>query len=499
MIQKRLLENYRLLIENTNTQIILLSDPETYSIVNTAHAKFCGKDKKDLENKKIYEILDKNVADYCIETNNKIFIEKNEVITKEYIQNNKGENRLLYVTKTPVLDAENNVQFIIIKAEDITFEDKFKLNNQQYSAIVENQDQLICRFLPDGELTFVNKAYCEYFNMEYKELVGVDFLTLVPEKEHEAIIEKLNSFTVENPVLTYEHRVIKANGEICWQRWTDQAFFDNGGNLLEFQSVGIDITNSINEQENLQNNYNKIEIEIKKRVKEVEEANIKLEKEILRRKKIDQKLNENIKLLKQSLNSSIHVILKMMEIRDPYTVNHQERVAYLAYSIGRQLRLSEDQLKAIYIGGLLHDVGKIYVPSDFLSKPTKLTDIEFNLIKTHSTIGYNILSEMKFPWPIDKIVYQHHERIDGSGYPLGLKDKDILIESKIIGLADVVEAMSSHRPYRPALDMDIVLQEINTYKGIRYDSDVVNACLKLLNDKNFDLKNDEFNLGELIE
>lgn len=189
----------------------------------------------------------------------------------------------------------------------------------------------------------------------------------------------------------------------------------------------------------------------------------------------------------------------MMEIRDPYTVNHQERVAYLAYSIGRQLRLSEDQLKAIYIGGLLHDVGKIYVPSDFLSKPTKLTDIEFNLIKTHSTIGYNILSEMKFPWPIDKIVYQHHERIDGSGYPLGLKDKDILIESKIIGLADVVEAMSSHRPYRPALDMDIVLQEINTYKGIRYDSDVVNACLKLLNDKNFDLKNDEFNLGELIE
>jgi len=195
-------------------------------------------------------------------------------------------------------------------------------------------------------------------------------------------------------------------------------------------------------------------------------------------------LYENMKQkhgeLQKAMDGVIHAISLVVETRDPYTAGHQRRVAELARAIAKEMGLSEWQIMGIHIAGLLHDVGKIAVPSDILSKPGKITENEFSIIKNHCQVGYEILQRIDFPWPVTKAVLQHHERMDGSGYPGGLSGEDIVLEARILGVADVVEAMSSHRPYRPALGLDSALQEISRASGILYDTEVVDACLTIL-------------------
>lgn len=183
--------------------------------------------------------------------------------------------------------------------------------------------------------------------------------------------------------------------------------------------------------------------------------------------------------------STINAIAKIVEIRDPYTAGHQKRVAKLVCAIAEEMSLPQDKTEGLYAAGILHDIGKMNVPTEILSKPGRLSEIELGLIKTHPQAGSDIIKEMEFPWAVSLIVLQHHERLNGSGYPQGLKGEDILMEAKIIGVADVVEAMSSHRPYRPALGIDKVLEEISQNRGILYDREVVDACLKLFKEKGF--------------
>lgn len=193
---------------------------------------------------------------------------------------------------------------------------------------------------------------------------------------------------------------------------------------------------------------------------------------------------ENIKQkhsdLQKVIDGIIHAISLVVETRDPYTAGHQRRVAELAKAISEEMRLSEWQVMGVYITGLLHDVGKVAVPTEILSKPGKISQNEFSMIKNHSKIGYEILQRIEFPWPVTQAILQHHERINGTGYPAGLSGDEIIIEARIIGVADVVEAMSSHRPYRPALGLNSALDEIASGSGIVYDTDVVDACLNLL-------------------
>jgi putative nucleotidyltransferase with HDIG domain len=177
-----------------------------------------------------------------------------------------------------------------------------------------------------------------------------------------------------------------------------------------------------------------------------------------------------------------------VEMRDPYTAGHQRRVSKLACAIAREIGLPGAQIEGIRMAGEIHDIGKIYVPAEILSKPGKLTDIEFTIIKTHAQVGYDILKNIEFPWPIADIVVQHHERLNGSGYPAGLKGGAILPEANIIIVADVVEAMSSHRPYRPAHGIDTALAEIVQNKGVLYDAAVVDHCVRLFKEKRFSFK-----------
>ncbi len=205
-----------------------------------------------------------------------------------------------------------------------------------------------------------------------------------------------------------------------------------------------------------------------------------------KRQEGEQSLEDVMNKLDRVYEETIAALAYAVEKRDAYTAEHQRRVAKLAVAIAREMKLSPDDMRGIYLAASVHDIGKIYVPAEILTKPSRLTENEFGIIKTHVDIGYEILKGIEFPWPIAEIVLQHHERIDGSGYPRGLSNKDILFEAKILAVADVVEAMSSHRPYRPALGIDRALGEILHKKGILYASEVAEACFNLFERKGFE-------------
>lgn len=195
-----------------------------------------------------------------------------------------------------------------------------------------------------------------------------------------------------------------------------------------------------------------------------------------------QQHQEKSEQLLATLNGTIQAIAATVEARDPYTAGHQRRVADLAVAIAHELGLDEDRVYGLHLAGAVHDLGKVQIPAEILSKPGRLTDIEYAMIKQHPQAGYDILKGIQFPWPIAQIVLQHHERLDGSGYPNALKGADILLEAKILAVADVVEAMASHRPYRAGLGLEVALAEIDKNKGVFYDTAVVNACIKLLHE-----------------
>jgi len=190
--------------------------------------------------------------------------------------------------------------------------------------------------------------------------------------------------------------------------------------------------------------------------------------------------------LRTTLNGTIQAIGRTTETRDPYTAAHQRRVTQLACAIAKEMNLPQDQIDGIRVAGLMHDIGKMSIPAEILAKPSKLSEIEFDLIKAHPQVAYDILKSIDFPWPVAGIILQHHERLDGSGYPKGVKDGDILLEARILGIADVVEAMSSHRPYRPALGIDKALKEIEKNKGTLYDPTATAACLRLFSEGRFE-------------
>jgi len=204
-----------------------------------------------------------------------------------------------------------------------------------------------------------------------------------------------------------------------------------------------------------------------------------------KRKRAEEELRRTLERLREALGGIIQTVALTVETKDPYTAGHQRRVGNLARAIADEMGLPEEQIDGIRMAGLIHDLGKVAIPTEILSKPGRLSDFEWGMIKMHSQIGYDILKKIDFSWPVAQIVLQHHERMNGSGYPQGLSGEEIILEARILAVADVVEAMASHRPYRPALGIDKALEEISQNRGVLYDPEVVDACLRLFTENGF--------------
>ncbi|MBN1364514.1 MAG: PAS domain S-box protein [Syntrophaceae bacterium] len=211
-------------------------------------------------------------------------------------------------------------------------------------------------------------------------------------------------------------------------------------------------------------------------------------RDITTRKESEMALADSFERMRKSLGVTINVLVTALEMRDPYTAGHQSRVADLACAIAKEMGLPQNTIEGIRMAGVIHDIGKLSIPAEILTKPTKLTNLEFTLIKEHARSGYEMLKDVESPWPLAEIVHQHHERMDGSGYPRKLKGDEILLEARIMAVADVVEAMASHRPYRPSLGIKAALDEIEKNKGILYDDVVSDTCLKLFREKGYNLE-----------
>jgi HD-GYP domain-containing protein (c-di-GMP phosphodiesterase class II)/phage shock protein PspC (stress-responsive transcriptional regulator) len=238
-------------------------------------------------------------------------------------------------------------------------------------------------------------------------------------------------------------------------------------------------------------NVNKINQELEERVagrtEDYRIVNEALEREIAGHKGAQEDLQKALETLKKAAGVTIQVMVSAVEARDPYTAGHQLRSAELACAIAEEMELSQDKIDGIRMAGAIHDIGKLSIPSELLTKPTKLSNLEFSLIKEHPSSGYEMLKDVESPWPLAQVVYQHHERMDGTGYPRKLKGDEILLEARILAVSDVVEAMASHRPYRPSIGLEAALQEIEKNRGILYDCAVVDACLRLFRQKGYQL------------
>ena len=226
-------------------------------------------------------------------------------------------------------------------------------------------------------------------------------------------------------------------------------------------------------------------VQLIKEMQKIHEKVTELEKVKVMCNQLEKELKQTYKKLQKFIEGTAYIIMKVVETRDPYSIGHQQRVSKLATAIAQEMKLPQDKIEGTKIASLVHDIGKVNLPTEIISKPSKLIEVEFNLIKNYPKVGYDILKKVDFPWPIAEIVFQHQEKIDGSGYPRGLKGDEICIEAKILGVANVVEAMSSYKSYRPALSIDEALTEIIKNKNILFDPEVVDICIKLFKEKGF--------------
>ncbi|MBI4302629.1 MAG: PAS domain S-box protein, partial [Chloroflexi bacterium] len=300
---------------------------------------------------------------------------------------------------------------------------------------------------PDRKFLKTNRVFQDMLGYTEDELQAVDFTSVTHPDYAESgqrIFEQLRLGTLTHH--RREKRYIRKDGSLTWADMAASAVRDSNGKLQYCIAVVADIAE---------------------------------------RKRAEEELKQTLENLQRVMNGITNAMGVIVEARDPYTAGHQRRVTQLAYALAQEIGLPPKQLEAIQVAGILHDIGKICVPAEILSKPGKISEPEFALIKNHPQMGYDILKGIEFPGPVAQAVKQHHERLDGSGYPDGLRGEEIILEARILGVSDVVEAMSSHRPYRPALGVANALEEISQKRAILYDPGVVDACLRLFMDKGF--------------
>jgi PAS domain S-box-containing protein/putative nucleotidyltransferase with HDIG domain len=355
-----------------------------------------------------------------------------------------GANHHFDARLLPFLDK----QVIIIVRDttaEITAEQSLKESQEYLSKVMNAVADPI--FVKDRyhKWVLLNDAYCRFMGYRREELIGKSDFDFFPKEQAEV-------FWARDEVVFNE--VKEDNNE--------EQFTDASGTvhiILTKKTLYID--------------------------KQGDKFIVGIIQDITQQKIIEESLLESYRKLQRTLEGTANALATALEKRDPYTAGHEKRVAKLACAIAEEMGLSKDAVAGIRVTAFLHDIGKIVVPAEILSKPSRLNEFEYSIVKTHPEVGYEILKELEFPWPVATVILQHHERLNGTGYPKGLNGESIIKEARIMAVADVTEAMCSHRPYRPSLGIQKALDELNQHKGTLYDPVAVDACIAVFTKRNF--------------
>jgi len=448
-------ERYRTTLELLGDAIHVVGADHTITMCNTSFRKLCrelGLPAGDPTGKNLFEVVP-CLGERVREEYRRLFAGGDAAVTREEYVN--GNRRVIVEERRiPVLSDGKVVQVVTV-IRNVTAEHRVEqaaaAAERRYRDLWDNAPAAYHRLDADGRITDVNRTELELLGYSREEMVGrpiFDFI--VPEQRAEARSR-------------FAQKIATRTGDRTGHRPSERDFLRKDGSVL---TLSID---------------DAIETAPDGSVTGVRTMML----DMTAQKRYRRQLQETVDKLRRMMENTVKSIGKIVESRDPYTAGHERRVAQLARALAQELGISEDEADGIDMAAAVHDIGKVHVPAEILSKPARLTEVEFSLIKIHSQAGHDILVSIEFPWPVAQMVLQHHERLNGSGYPKGISGEHIISGARILAVADVVEAMLSHRPYRPSLGLDKTLEELSANRGTLYDAGVVDACISLLTVKGF--------------
>lgn len=430
---------WRKYLDIADVILIVIGRDERIQLINRKGCELTGYGEK--------EVIGKNWFDTFIPSDKRDEfragfqrVMKGELEPSEYFENpiitRTGEARIISWHNTALRDGKGGITGILSSGEDIT---RRREAEEHYRDLFENTEEGIFQTTLEGKLIHVNPAYAKMLGYGSPEELRSSVSNITEHYSNpgkrSAMVERIKKY---GNIKGYELQMKRRDGQNIWISVNARIVRDSRGVYLE--GMVEDVT---------------------------------------KRKQAEKDLRKSFRRLRGAMEGAIHAVAMTVEAKDPYTAGHQQHVAELSREIAREMGLPKGEIEGIYLSGMIHDLGKISVPTEFLAKPGKLTDFEYSLIKTHAEAGYRILKDIDFPWPVAEIIRQHHERLDGSGYPLGLKSDQILRATKIISVADVVEAMTFHRPYRPGFGLKLAMEEVRRNREKLYDSEVVETCLAI--------------------
>jgi PAS domain S-box-containing protein len=452
---------FRALTEQSSDLIILVNRENKVSYINPALEIYLGLKHEDIIGTEIYNYVHPDDLELVADKFSAFFKDTTPNVhrTEIRIPNKDGTWHMVEAVGTNLIQ-DNVAEAVIVNLRDITerklAQELLNKSEEQYRLLADHMKDQVWLMDLNLNITYVSPSVERLLGYSSEEIKKTPLdKILTPESLQKA--SDFTSFRMPKAIKTsskdlifrtLELEFILKNGETMWGECSFSLIRDEKGKAVSILGEARNITE---------------------------------------RKLAEEKLQQTLASLKKAVGTTIQVLVYVLEARDPYTAGHQSRAANLACTIAKEMGLDEDKIEGIRMAATIHDIGKLSIPTEILSKPTKLTNIEFSMIKGHSQSGYEMLKDVESPWPLAEIVHQHHERINGTGYPRNLKSDEILMEARIMAVADVVEAMASHRPYRASLGIDQAIEEIEKNKGILYDDVVVDACLKLFREKGYQL------------
>lgn len=439
-------------IFNSASDGILIAQPgdRKFSITNEKMCVMLGYTKEELLQMGVADIHPEESVPYVIDQFEKLL--RKEILIAQDIPFMRKDKTVFFADVGASQITLDGKKCIIGMFRDVTerkrAEDMLRDREQQISLIVNNIASRVSRLDRNFRYIFVNREFERVYHIPPEKMLGHTIAEVFGDELFQSWLPYARR-ALDGELVTFESQAKNQAGETVHGLSKFIADFSPEGTVRGLFFVTIDIT-------------------------ELKQA--------------EEKLERTLESLRKAFDATVQVMVSAIEASDPYTAGHQVRSAALASAITLEMGLPQEKIDAIRMAGSIHDIGKMSIPSQILTKPTRLTNVEFSLIKEHPHSGYEMLKDVESPWPLAQIVYQHHERMNGSGYPRNLKGDEILMEARIMAVADVVESMASHRPYRPALGIGAALEEIEKNKGTLYDSAVADACLRLFRGKGYQLE-----------